>query len=135
MGMIVARLKAGGSWDALVGRFCWWALDGPPIMEQLLEPVLDRTVPSIEQLALAASFIRNCSLRYDDPGLARVVEWGNSIRQKSRITWDLTLSLCVYRLRAAPKSAFVCITWKNCVSCSSVRRIHSNDRAWIRNVW
>jgi hypothetical protein len=83
MGVIVARLKSGAAWDALVGRFSWWALDGPPIMEQLVEPELDRTIASMEQLALAASFIRNCSFRYDDDALARVVEWGNAVRLKS----------------------------------------------------
>ena len=78
----VKRLKGGGGWDALVGRFSWWALDGPPIMEELIEPVMMRTVPSIEQLSLAVSFIRNCSFRYDDQALARVVEWGNCMRLK-----------------------------------------------------
>ena len=85
LGVVVARLKAGGAWDALVGRFSWWPLDGPPIMEQLIEPVLVRTIPSIEQLSLAASLIRNCSFRYDDQALARVVEWGNCMCLKSEI--------------------------------------------------
>ena len=83
MGVIVARLKAGGSWDALVGRFSWWTLDGPPIIEQLVEPVLNRSIPSIKQLALAASFVRDCSFRYNDEALARIVEWGNSLLLKS----------------------------------------------------
>lgn len=31
MGAIVARLKMGGSWDPMIGRFSWWILDGPHI--------------------------------------------------------------------------------------------------------
>lgn len=85
MGAIVARLKAAGSWDAVVGRFSWWCLDGPPVMEQLVEPVLDRGTPSIEQLALAASCFRNCCFRYDDRALARIIEWGNMMRLKSKV--------------------------------------------------
>lgn len=82
--MVVARLKAGGSWDALVGRFSWWALDGPPILEQLVKPVLVRTTPSIEQLSLAASCFRNCCFRYDDEALPRIIEWGNMMKLKSK---------------------------------------------------
>lgn len=83
MGTIVSRLKSGGIWDAMVGRFAWWVLDGPPIMEQLVGPILDRAVPSIEQLTFAASFVRNCTFHYEEQALARVIEWGNSMRLKS----------------------------------------------------
>ena len=83
MGTIVSRLTSGGTWDAIVGRFAWWVLDGPPIVEQLVEPILDRAVPSIEQLTFAASFVRNCTFYYEEDALARVTEWGNSMRLKS----------------------------------------------------
>ena len=91
MATIVSRLKGGGSWDALVGRFSWWVLDGPPIMEGLVEPVLDRSMPSIEQLAFAASFIRNCVFRYNEDALKRVVQWGNMIRLKSMVNSNSAL--------------------------------------------
>ncbi len=58
-------------------------LNGPPIMKLLIEPVLDSSIPSIEQLALASSFINNCTFKYENEALSRVVEWGNSMRQKS----------------------------------------------------
>lgn len=95
MATIVSRLKGGCSWDALVGRFSWWVLDGPPIMEGLVEPVLDRSVPSIEQLAFAASFIRNCVFRYKEDALQRVVEWGNMIRLKSMMQCDRASIMCL----------------------------------------
>ncbi|CAF4049448.1 unnamed protein product [Rotaria magnacalcarata] len=83
MGTVVSRLKSGGSWDPMIGRFSWWVLDGPPMMEQLIEPVINRLIPSIEQLSFACSLIRNCTFKYDNGALSRVVMWGNSIRQKS----------------------------------------------------
>ena len=83
MGTIVSRLKSGGSWDAMVGRFSWWILGGPPIMESFTEPILDPSVASIEQLALASSMIRNCYFKYEADALCRVVEWSNAIKQKS----------------------------------------------------
>jgi hypothetical protein len=52
-------------------------------MKLLIEPVLDSSIPSIEQLALASSFINNCTFKYENEALSRVVEWGNSMRQKS----------------------------------------------------
>ncbi|CAF1218918.1 unnamed protein product [Didymodactylos carnosus] len=83
LGVAVTRLEAGGSCDALVGRSSWWPLDRSPIMEELIEPALVRPMPLIQQLSLTASFIRNCSFRYDDQALARVVECGHCKRLKS----------------------------------------------------
>ena len=83
MAAIVSRSKAGGTWDAIVGRFAWWVLDGPPIMEQLVGPILDRAVPSIEQLTFTGSLIRNCTFQYEEVALTRVIEWGNTMRLKS----------------------------------------------------
>jgi hypothetical protein len=83
MAAIVSRSKAGGTWDAIVGRFAWWVLDGPPIMEQLVGPILDRAVPSIEQLTFTGSLIRNYTFQYEEVALTRVIEWGNTIRLKS----------------------------------------------------
>ena len=84
MAAIVTRLKAGGSWDPMIGRFSWWILDGPPIMEPLVEPILAASTPSVEQFALAANLFRNCVFVYDDDALKRVVDWGNTMRQKSK---------------------------------------------------
>ena len=95
MATIVSRLKGGGSWDALVGLFSWWVLDGPPIMEELVEPVLDRSMPSIEQFTFAASFIRNCVFRYNEDALKRVVEWGNMIRLKSTVDCEYAAIICL----------------------------------------
>lgn len=83
MGAIVTRLKAGGSWDPMIGRFTWWVLDGPPIMEPLLPPVLESSLPSIEQFGYACSLFRNCTFIYDDDALKKVINWGNTMRQKS----------------------------------------------------
>jgi hypothetical protein len=52
-------------------------------MELLSEPVLDCSIPSIEQLAFAASFIKNCCFKYEPDALRRVIEWSNSIKLKS----------------------------------------------------
>ncbi|CAF1513694.1 unnamed protein product, partial [Rotaria sordida] len=52
-------------------------------MEPLIEPVLDRSILSIEQIALASSFVNNCTFKYESNALARVIEWGNSMRQRS----------------------------------------------------
>ncbi len=82
MGGVIVRLKGGGSFDPIIGRFTWWVLDGPPIMELLSEPVLDCSIPSIEQLAFAASFIKNCCFKYEPDALRRVIEWSNSIKLK-----------------------------------------------------
>jgi hypothetical protein len=54
-----------------------------------VEPVLERTTPSVEQLSLAASCFRNCSFRYDNQALVQVVEWGNMIRLRSRSWSDI----------------------------------------------
>ena len=88
LGVTVTRLKAGCGCGALLCHFSWWALDRPPIMEESMEPELVRIMSSIQQLPLAASFIRNCSFRYDDQALARVVEWGNCTRLKSKVIQD-----------------------------------------------
>jgi hypothetical protein len=84
MGTIVSRLKGGASWDPMIGRFSWWILDGPPIMEPLTEPLLDCSIPSIEQLAFACSRINNCRFKYESEALIRVVQWGNSMKTKSK---------------------------------------------------
>jgi hypothetical protein len=83
MATIVCRLKTGGSWDPIIGRFCWWVLDSPPILEPVEEPILDRSIPSIEQFAFVCSMINNCIFKYESNAWLRVVEWGNSMRQKS----------------------------------------------------
>ena len=85
MGTIVSRLKGGGLWDPMIGRFSWWVLDGPPIMELLEEPVLDKSIPSIEHFCMVVSLVRNSIFKYDQEALAKVVEWGNSMRLKSMI--------------------------------------------------
>lgn len=84
MGTIVSRLKGGASWDPMSGRFSWWVLDGPPIMEPLTEPSLDCSMPSIEQLSFACSCIKNCRFRYENNALTRVVQWGNLMKTKSK---------------------------------------------------
>lgn len=99
MGAIVTRLKAGGSWDPMIGRFTWWVLDGPPIMEPSVAPVLDPSLPSIEQFGFACSLFRNCIFLYDDDALKTVIDWGNSMRQRSesplscRNLWKPTIDL------------------------------------------
>jgi len=82
MANVVSRLKAGGCWDAIIGRFSWWILDGPPILESFTEPILDSSVVSIEQLAFASSLIHNCCFKFEPNALRRVIEWGNSMRKK-----------------------------------------------------
>lgn len=82
MGQIVVKQKNGSYWDAMIPRFVWWVLDGPPIVEGLSRIVLDSSTPSIEQVAFACSLIKNCTFRYDDEALKRVVDWSNKMREK-----------------------------------------------------
>lgn len=83
MATIVCRLKAGGSWDPIIGRFCWCVLDGLLILEPIIEPILDRSIPSVEQFAFACSMINKCNFNYDNNAWLRVVERGNLMRQNS----------------------------------------------------
>lgn len=83
MGSILSRLKMGGSWDPMIGRFTWWILDGPPIMEPFCAPVLDPSISSIEQFGLICSLFKNCKYVYDGDALKRVIDWGNMMRKKS----------------------------------------------------
>ena len=76
MATIVSRLKGGGSCNAFVGHSPWWVLDGPPIMEELVEPILDRSIPSIEQLK-------------------RVVQWGNMIRMRGNVHFECAAIICL----------------------------------------
>ncbi|CAF1256840.1 unnamed protein product [Adineta ricciae] len=82
MGSIVSRLKGGAGWDALVGRFTWWIPDELSMMETLTEPTFDRSLPSIQQFSYIASLIENCTFKYTDEALIRVVQWGNEIELK-----------------------------------------------------
>jgi len=85
VGMVVSQMKAGGSWDPIIGRFSWWVLDGPPIMESLTETTLESSIPSIEQLVLACSVFNNCIFKYESNALRRVVEWSNDMKLKSTL--------------------------------------------------
>lgn len=91
MATIVSRLKGGGLWDPMIGRFSWWVLDGLPIMEPVVEPTVDESMPSIEQLAFGCSLINNCQFKYQKDALIRVVEWGNAMSEKSRLCLSLHL--------------------------------------------
>ncbi|CAF2003360.1 unnamed protein product [Rotaria magnacalcarata] len=72
-----------GSWDPIIGRSCWWVLDEPLIMEELIESVLDCSMTSVEQVAFACSLINNCTFKDYVDALSRVVARGNSMKQKS----------------------------------------------------
>ncbi len=87
----VSRLKAGGSWDPLIGRFCWWVLDGSPIMKPLIKSVSDPSIPSIEQLGFASSLINNCTFQYENNALSRVIQWENSVKQRSMFRFRLNM--------------------------------------------
>ena len=85
----VSRLKGGGLWDPMIGRFSWWVLDGLPIIEPLAEPIVDGTIVSIEQLTFACSLIKNCRLKYQSDALIRVIEWDNAMSTKSELGFFL----------------------------------------------
>jgi hypothetical protein len=85
VGMTVSRMKAGGSLDPIIGRFSWWVLDGPPIMESLTEITLEPSIPSIEQLVLACTVFNNCVFKYESNALHRVIEWSNDMKMKSTL--------------------------------------------------
>jgi hypothetical protein len=95
MGVVVSKLKAGGSWDPIISRFSWWVLDGPPLMESLTEPILECTIPSIEQVSFASALIKNCRFKYDSDALRQIVEWSNSMKVKSMSLFRLNADITV----------------------------------------
>ncbi len=63
-------------------------LDEPPIIKPLIKSVSD---PSIEQLGFASSLINYCTFQYENNALSRVIQWENSVKQRSMFWFRLNM--------------------------------------------
>lgn len=77
-------MKSGANFDPAIGRFLFWPLDGPIILDRITTDVVDNEImPSLEQFAIILSFIENVIFRFEDEALHEIVRWGNECKQKS----------------------------------------------------
>ncbi|CAF1213934.1 unnamed protein product [Adineta ricciae] len=81
---MVIRMKSGATFDPSIGRFLFWALDGPVIPDKLKRRNIDNSVfPTLNQFVVVLSFIENTIFEFDLDAVEAIVEWGNSYKTQS----------------------------------------------------
>lgn len=77
-------MKSGAAFDPSIGRFMFWALDGPVIPDKLIRRRINHTIyPSLKQFVLILSFIENVMFQFDVDAAEIMIEWGNSYKMQS----------------------------------------------------
>ncbi|CAF1292378.1 unnamed protein product [Adineta steineri] len=77
-------MKSGACYDAIVGRFLFWPLDGPVIPDKLTYGKLDNHLfATLNQFVIILSFIENVIFSFEDDAIMEIIEWGNKCKQRS----------------------------------------------------
>lgn len=82
---MVIRMKSGACFDPAIGRFIFWPLDGPVILDKLIHRQIDNNVfPTLDQFGIILSFVENVIFSFENDALTKIVEWGNTCKQRSK---------------------------------------------------
>lgn len=81
---MIIRIKNEMTFDPAIGRFMFWPLGGPVILDTIEQKTInyDR-IPSLEQFCVVLSFIENVVFSFDQDALIEIVTWGNTCKQNS----------------------------------------------------
>jgi len=78
-------MKTGLSFDPAIGRFLFWPLDGPVILDEVAPKKVDfDKMASLNQLAIILSFMENIIFQFEEDALHEIVSWGNICKTKSK---------------------------------------------------
>ncbi|CAF3919092.1 unnamed protein product, partial [Rotaria sp. Silwood1] len=84
---MIIHMKSGACFDAAIGRFIFWPLDGPVIPDKLMQRQIDNNLSaSLHQFVVTLSFVENAIFSFEDDAIAEMIMWGNMCKQISKIT-------------------------------------------------
>lgn len=86
------RIKNELLFDPAIGRFLFWPLEGPVILDTIEQKKINFVVmPSLEQFCVVLSFIENVVFIFDTDALEEIISWGNECKIKSMFSQVLDI--------------------------------------------
>ena len=91
---MIIRMKSGASFDPAIGRFVFWPLDGPVILDKIMHEQIDNTLfASLDQFVIILSFVENVIFSFEDDAIIEMIEWGNKCKQRSRMVFYKSINM------------------------------------------
>jgi len=96
---MVIRIKSELLFDPAIGRFLFWPLGGPVILDTIEQKNINSFVmPSLEQFCVVLSLVENVVFTFEKDALEEIVSWGNECKRKSMFSSVLfVVKIAIFR--------------------------------------